>query len=307
MGVERVGERDRILHRHLGAGSDAEVGGVHRVAEEDDVVGVPARRAASAEVAPARVVREQRAALQLLGEELGDVGAGLLVGRPGGQRDVELVQAGRAPGGLVGLDDEGAHVGRDRVGVHGEVAVLIATVQEGETVEHAIGAEPDELGGGLLDRMAEPLIADRGAEGRVGAVACHDHIVVAELRRVGHELAEAHVDASGGGLLLQQAEQGAAVDRGHAVAAEGARLALRDDVDGLPALAVLREPIREYRVGGLDLAQRGVGEHDAEAEGVIRLVALEERDLPLGAALLHERREEQTTGAAAYDSNSFRH
>ena len=44
-----------------------------------------------------------------------------------------------------------------------------------------------------------------------------------------------------------------------------------------------------------------------EAEGVIRLVALEERDLPLGAALLHERREEQTTGAAAYDSNSFRH
>ena len=97
------------------------------------------------------------------------------------------------------------------------------------------------------------------------------------------------------------------MDGGHPVAPEGVRLALGDYVDGLPVRAVCCEPIGQHRVGCVNLAQRGVREHDAEAEGDVRLVALEERDLPLRATLLHQRREEQATGAATYDSNSFRH
>ena len=83
--------------------------GVGGVAEQRDRRGravVPAAGAAGAEVAPPRVVDQQRVPVDLLGEELLEVGAGLLVAGAGRLGDVELVEAGRAPGLLVGLDDE---------------------------------------------------------------------------------------------------------------------------------------------------------------------------------------------------------
>ena len=59
-------ERDRVLHRELGAGPDREVRGVRRVAEQDDVLAPPERVADGDEVDPARAVLDQAVAEQVL-------------------------------------------------------------------------------------------------------------------------------------------------------------------------------------------------------------------------------------------------
>ena len=175
--AERGHQRDRVLHRHLGARADREVGGVRGVAEQRDRGAPdpvpPAAGAPGPEVTPPGVVDEQRMPVGLLGEEILQVGLALLVARAGRLGDVELVQAGCSPGRLVGLDDEGGDAIADGVSVHGEGPVRAALVHEGQAGELIGRTQPDELGrrglGAGRQDVREPL-----AQPRVGAVGGDD-------------------------------------------------------------------------------------------------------------------------------------
>src|SRR5260370_985099 len=54
---------------------------------------------------------------------------------------------------------------------------------------------------------------------------------------------------------------------------------------------------------GFEGVERLVGEHDAEAEGVVRAIALEHGDAPLRPGLLHQDREVEAGRASADDVN----
>ena len=85
--VQRRHQRDGVLHGHLGTRADGEVRGVRGVAEQGDRGPAgpvpPALGAPGAEVAPAGVVHQQRAAVDLGREELFQVGLGNLVAGAG--------------------------------------------------------------------------------------------------------------------------------------------------------------------------------------------------------------------------------
>ena len=67
-------------------------------------------------------------------------------------------------------------------------------------------------------------------------------------------------------------------------------------------LAVMRSKVSA--IGGAEVLQRLIGEHDAPAERVVRAVALEDGDRALGTRLLEQQREIQPRRPAADDANS---
>src|SRR2546422_11204295 len=67
--LQRLGQGDGVLHGELRPRSDGEVRGVGRIAQEHDVLVVPALVPHRAEVAPQGAVLEQSVALQLLSEQ----------------------------------------------------------------------------------------------------------------------------------------------------------------------------------------------------------------------------------------------
>jgi hypothetical protein len=281
------------------------VRGVHRVAEQRDRSrrqGVPAPGAAGAEVAPAGVVGQQPASVDLLGEQLLQVSLADRVAGPRWLRHVELVEPGAAPGRLVGLDDERRGVGRDGVAVHGEDAVRAAFVDEGQAVEEVVGAEPDELGLRRVDLGIDAeLVADPGA----GAVGGDHQVEVAELIEI-HRRGEVQSGTERAGPVLHDGQQGAPGDRGHAVAAAPDPLPLDPHLDVVPVPAVLGQRLAQHRVGVVDAGQGAVGEHHPEAERVVGPVALEHGDLDRGVGPPDQRGEEQPTRPTTDDRHPHR-
>jgi hypothetical protein len=182
----------------------------------------------------------------------------------------------------------------------GEVAVLVLRVNEGEPVEHVVGAEPDELRRCRLDVMAEfgdDLLAEEG----VRPVSGDDDVEVVELRERGDRRLEPQIYSGIRRGLLEDLQEHTTMDGRHAVAGEARRLALGAHLDRIPVHAVLGERTGEDRIGGVDRPKRRVREDDAESERVGRAIALEEHDVPIGTRPLHQEGEEQPTGAASYD------
>ena len=66
--VERLDQRDGVLHGQLGARADGEVGGVDRVPEEDDVLVVPPFAGDRGEAPPDGPVGEELVAVEMVGE-----------------------------------------------------------------------------------------------------------------------------------------------------------------------------------------------------------------------------------------------
>src|SRR5207253_2013430 len=73
------------------------------------------------------------------------------------------------------------------------------------------------------------------------------------------------------------------------------------DVDVVPAGEVVRDLRERLRVGGPEVAERLVGEHDPPAEGGVRSVALQDGDLMPRIRLLHQQGEIQPRRPAAED------
>jgi hypothetical protein len=287
--AERPRERDRVLDRELRPRADREVRGVRGVPEQDDVLVPPGRVAQRHELDPARVVREQRMAGERVGEQL------LAEREPLGRRGA--VEPGAPPRLLGGLHDERAHRVAVRVAVDLEHAVLGLGDVELEGVEHVLRAEPDVLRTAALERRAERgLVA--AADRAVDAVGADDEIGVQDVGCLG---AEAQVHAELRGPALQDVEQQLAAERGEAVAPGGQHLAAVVHVDLAPA----REPARDLRergrVGRFDRVERLVGEDDAEAEGVVRRVALVDAHVVRRVELLDQEREVEPCGTSTGD------
>src|SRR5580704_7147172 len=108
---------------------------------------------------------------------------------------------------------------------------------------------------------------------------------------------DAHADR--GRALLEDLEQRLALEAAEAVSRRAQHLAAELDRDVVPA----REPRRDLRValgiGGRQMAERRVAEHDAESERVVGPVALVDHDVVLGRDALDEDAEVEPGRAAA--------
>ena len=190
------------------------------------------------------------------------------------------------------------------VGVRPHPAVLGLLEDEGEgVVELLPGAEPDELALAHVDVGLEDLGEGR-ARARVQPVGA-DHQVVAchEGPRIVDLGLEDKLDAEVAGAPLQQQEQPLAADAAEAVPGRDGAHALVDDGDVVPVGEVFADPGGADRVVGREVVERLGRQHDAPAERVVRLVALEHRDLVRGVAALHRDGEVEAGGAGAENSN----
>jgi hypothetical protein len=82
------------------------------------------------------------------------------------------------------------------------------------------------------------------------------------------------------------------------------RLAAVVDLDVVPAVRVPAHGLRDERIGFGERFLGGIGEHHAEAERVVRPVALEHGHVVARVGLLDERGEEEPRRAAA-DARDF--
>lgn len=271
------------------------MGRMQGVADQDDVVVVVALVAHAGEAAPDRVVGDQWLAAQMLGEDALAMGDG--VGLAG------LVQAGPAPCLLGAFDDEGRHAGGVAVAVGAPQPMLVLFEIEGEGVELAAGAQPDELVRAHHDIGAEGF-GVLGADERVDAVAGDDQIGLGEGVEAGDIGIVDDLDPQLGGALLQDLQQGEALHAGEAVPGRGGDGLAVMDVDIVP----MNEGVGDGRVGlgiGITKAAHGfVGEHHAEAPGDVWRPALEDAQRPLGMRLLDQQGEIQRGGTAS-DTNDF--
>ena len=208
--LEGLGEGDRVLHGQLGARPDGEVGGVGGVAEQDDVAVVPAPAADGDEADPQRPVGQQLVPVQLGREQvLAERDALSLAG---------LVEPGRPPGALGALDDEGAGVGVEGVGVDLEHAVLGGAEHEGEGVKGQVGAEPDEPGPVAVQGGAQ-VGGEQSPGGRVDPVGGDHQVAVGEQLQVGRLPLERQLDPDVAAAALEDLQQPPAGDGREHVAA----------------------------------------------------------------------------------------
>ena len=187
------------------------------------------------------------------------------------------VEAGASPGRLRALDDPGAAVSGERIGVHLEEPVLGLFEDEGERRQGEIGAEPGEAVRTQVDRRLE-VGGEAFAHQAVHSVAADDQVGRRQLLR-GRDLApETDRATERLGPLTQDGEELGARDGGKAVAGRDHRLAAVAGLDLLPGAKAAADASGGRWVGLLEERQRLVGKDHAEAESVVRPVALEDFD-----------------------------
>ena len=220
-----------------------------------------------------------------------------------------LLLAGRVhprapPGPFRGLDDEGGLAARVvLVGVHAPQPVVVLAEVEGEGGEGSRRAQPDEAVRPQVDRRLEGLreaFADRAVD-PVGA----DHEVGVQVGRCDIRL-EVQTDPHLAAAALQQQQQRPPRQPREAVPRRPEQLALVMDVDVVPMVEALLDRAQRRRVGFGHFVERGVREDDAEAECVVRSVALEDLDGPRRVGLLEEQRGEEAARASADHVDSHR-
>ena len=234
-------------------------------------------------------------ALEVVGENLLAESDGLLL--------VGLVQAAGLPGFLGGLDDEGRGLVVELVDMGLEPAMLGAHEIEGEGLVHLVRAQPDEAVRTHDDIGLEHVLV-LGADLGVHTVAGDDQvgIGVVEVRidiGLEHQL---HIERFA--ARLQDVEQMLAADAHEAVAARADDLALEQQFDVVPVIERFLDLRRRHGVPLAHVVHGRVGKHHSPPEGVIGLVAFDDRDVVRGIELLHQQRKVQTCGAAA-DTDNF--
>ena len=287
--LEGFVERDRVFHRELGAGADREMRGRLGVADQHDVVVRPALAVDGREIAPERAVDDQLVAAELLREHAFEEARRLFF--------AQLVEAGALERLRIGLQHPGRKARLVLVAMRDEDAVLGLAEEEREGVERPGRAHPGEL---VRPQVRARLEGVRvlGADARVDAVGRDDQIGVAVRGRIDLGL-ELHLDAERAGALLQQPQQGHARAAAEAVAADAVHRALEMDLDVVPVGEVVGDRAVALAVVFLERLERLVGEHDAEAERVVRPVALVDGELHLRPGLLRQDREIEPGRAAA--------
>ena len=132
------------------------------------------------------------------------------------------------------------------------------------------------------------------AEAAVDAVGQHDEIGIGKARLVVDVGLELQGNAEFARPLLQDHQQRAARAAAKAVAADPMHRAAEVHGDIVPIGEFLGDAAIARRIVFLEIVQGGVGEHHAEAEGVVGAVALIDRDLGLRPLLLQQDRRIET-------------
>ena len=239
---------------------------------------VPDRR----EVAPQRPVLQDRVALELVGEQLLRERHGVVLGR--------LVEAGPAPGGVGRLQDERGVPRVVAIGVDSPEPVHVLLEDEGECRERERRAEPHEPVGPPLDPPPE-VLGVPGSDRAVDPVGGEDQVRVPVRSEVVHLRLELELDAELGAPALEDVEEPLARHPGEAVAGRGDHGALVVNVDVVPVGEGLGDLVVGLGIGPGEVIEGRVGEDDAEAEGVVGAVPLDDGDVVAGIGLLHERSE----------------
>ena len=295
-GPECLVERDPVLHRQLGAGTDGEMRRRLGVADQHHVVRDPSLAADGREVAPDRAVGAEPVALQLVREQGLDEMRGRLL--------VELVEAGTHECPRIGLDDPGRALRLVLVAMGDEDAVLGFAEKEREGIERPRRAHPGEEVRPQIDAGLEP-IGKGVAHARIDAVRHHHEIGVPDRRierRDFRLVLDLHAErARAPAQNLQQRPARAAAE---AVAADAVGGAAEMDLDVVPVGKVPDDGAVALAVIAFERVERLVGEHHAEAEGIVGPVALEHGDAGLRPCLLHQDREIEP-GRAAADHVNF--
>ena len=148
---------------------------MRRIAEQHDVAGGPVLVGDAIEVEPVasaqvRAVGQQAVSFQIRREELFAKGERL--------RGVGRIEAVREPRLLGALDDKGAQLFVETVGMDGEPAVLGSLEDEGEGIERQRRSEPDEAAAAPVEARLE--IAGKAlAHAAVDAVGADEQIALA--------------------------------------------------------------------------------------------------------------------------------
>jgi hypothetical protein len=248
------------------------------------------------EAAPDRAVGNQPVALEFVLEQR-------LAVRDRG-RFVGLGEAGPLERFVGRLHDEGrAGVLAVRmrlvlVGMDAEQAVLVALEVEGESGEGPGGAQPHEAVPALVDVRAE---AGRrlGAQKARHSVRGHDEIGLGKFgaRTDLDAVPDLHPQAQR--LVAQDPQEGRAGDAAESVAGRSQDLAAVVDIDVVPVVKRLLQPVDGDGIGVREVVHGGVREHHAEAEGIARLMPLEQGDGVGRVPLLEQNRQVKGRGPGA--------
>ena len=216
----------------------------------------------------------------------------------GGLPFAQAFEAGARKRLGVGLEDPGRAAGFVLVGMRDERPPLGLLENEGEGIERPGRAHPRELVGAQIDlglKMVDIFVA----EAAVDAVGEHDQIGIGEAAFVVDIGFELERYAEFAGALLQDQEQHAPRTAAKAVAADAMDGAAEVHGDVVPIGEFLGDAAVARRIVLLEIVERGIREHHAEAEGVVGAVALIYRDLGLRPLLFQEDRGIETGRSAA--------
>ena len=204
----------------------------------------------------------------------------------------------------IGLDDPGRALRLVLVAMGDEDAVLGLAEEEREGIERPRRAHPGEEVRPQIDARLEP-IGKGVAHARIDAVRHHHEIGVADRRIERRDFRLVlDLDAERARAPAQNLQQRPARAAAEAVAADAVGGAAEMDLDVVPVGKVADDGAIALAVVAFERVERLVGEHHAEAEGIVGPVALEHGDARLRPCLLHQDREIEP-GRAAADHVNF--
>ena len=198
------------------------------------------------------------------------------------------------------LDDEGAAVGLEGVGVDLEESVLVLAEDERERVEGLGRAEPGEAR--LAPRDVGPEVLGVAlAHHAVHAVGRHHEVGLEVGLQVVDLVLEVEPDPQPAGPLVQDLQHALAGEAAEPVSGAAHPFVVDVGVDVAPVGEVGSDLGETLGVGVLDVVERLVRKDHAPAERVVGPVAFVDVDLRLGVRLAHEDGEEEG-GRSASDA-----
>ena len=216
---------------------------------------------------------------------------------------LEALEPGALEGRGIGLEDPGRASHFILVGVGDERAPLGLLEDEREGIERPGRAHPGELVGAQVHLGLE-MLDIFFAKAAVDAVGHHHQIGIGKAGFVVDVGLEQQDDAEFARPLLQDQKQRAARAAAEAVAADPVHRAAKVNGDIVPVGELLGDAAIARGIVFFEIVESGVGEHHAEAEGVVGAVALIDRDLGLRPLLLEQDRRIET-GRSATDNRDL--
>src|SRR5581483_11812873 len=277
------------------------MGGMRRIADQDQPVMVPALTGDALEIHPGRAAEVGGIALQAVTVEI--VAKELLTE---GDRlfGVIPIQAMGAPRLLPRFHDDRRKVLAELVGMDLEPAVLGPLESKGKGRERLGGSQPDVAAFAPVDVRLE-YIRMTSAGAAVDAIGGDDQIRVRKGVVVFDLVPEVLVHAQSVGALLQDLQQLLAADSAEAMARADQLAAAKMDGNIVPVMEIRQDGAMGLGVGGAEVPHRLVGKHHAPPERIVRPIALIDLDPGRRHRLAQQNGRVEARGTAAQTDDSL--